>query len=189
MPLYLFIFGSLLADSGDSVNRCATFPSRKAFLELMNMPALCNSLDPNQRDPDPERLLRYPSPHFIPLKHKSHLAQRIFLLDHHSELYTRLAHLRFCISASPEGLVSITCKVKVSEVRICVTLSWIKCVFFFTDYRQEFEKIVDGLSDSLEFSRTIGIDAGSSGVSYEQGGGRGTLGEVDFYSRCVFLFL
>ncbi|EFI28032.1 hypothetical protein CC1G_14057 [Coprinopsis cinerea okayama7 len=49
-------------------------------------------------------------------------------------------------------------------------------------FRTEFEKIVDGLSDALDFSRTIGMD---SSVSYEQGGGRGTLGEVDFYTRQV----
>ena len=45
--------------------------------------------------------------------------------------------------------------------------------------------IVDNLSDALDFSRTIGADAGAS-VPYEQGGGRGTLGEVDFYTRSVF---
>jgi len=47
-------------------------------------------------------------------------------------------------------------------------------------YRREFETIVEGLSDALDFSRTIGFD---SSASYEQGGGRGTLGEVDFYTR------
>lgn len=49
-------------------------------------------------------------------------------------------------------------------------------------HRQEFENIVDGLSDALDFSRTIGVD---NTASYEQGGGRGTLGEVDFYTRWV----
>ena len=48
--------------------------------------------------------------------------------------------------------------------------------------RREFEAIVEGLSDALDFSRTIGADAGIS-APYEQGGGRGTLGEVDFYTR------
>jgi hypothetical protein len=45
---------------------------------------------------------------------------------------------------------------------------------------KEFEAIVEGLSDALDFSRTIGVD---SSAPYEQGGGRGTLGEVDFYTR------
>jgi 3-deoxy-7-phosphoheptulonate synthase len=60
--------------------------------------------------------------------------------------------------------------------------------FSSTNCRQEFEKIVEGLSDGLEFSRTIGADTGPSAIPYEQGGGRGTLGEVDFYTRCVFPF-
>jgi 3-deoxy-7-phosphoheptulonate synthase len=46
--------------------------------------------------------------------------------------------------------------------------------------RKEFEHIVEGLSDALDFSRTIGVE---SGPSFEQGGGRGTVGEVDFYTR------
>jgi len=50
-------------------------------------------------------------------------------------------------------------------------------------YRREFETIVEGLSDALDFSRTIGVESGSA--PYEKGGGRGTLGEVDFYTRCV----
>ena len=45
---------------------------------------------------------------------------------------------------------------------------------------KEFESIVDGLSDAFDFSRTIGID---STPSYEQGGGRGALRDVDFYTR------
>lgn len=49
--------------------------------------------------------------------------------------------------------------------------------------RNEFERITEGLSDALEFTRTIGM--GQDGVSYEQGGGRGPLGEVDFYTRLV----
>ena len=50
-------------------------------------------------------------------------------------------------------------------------------------HRKEFERITEGLSDALEFTRTIGI--GKDIVSYEQGGGRGALGEVDFYTRSV----
>jgi len=56
-------------------------------------------------------------------------------------------------------------------------------------HRQEFEKIVEGLSDGLEFSRTIGVDAGPSAAPYERGGSRGTLGEVDFYTSHEGLML
>lgn len=52
--------------------------------------------------------------------------------------------------------------------------------------RREFETIVQGLSDALDFSRTIGFD---SSASYEKGGGRGTLGEVDFYTSHEGLML
>ena len=45
---------------------------------------------------------------------------------------------------------------------------------------QEFETILDGLSDALSFSRTIGA---SAATPYERGGGRNTTGEVDFYIR------
>ncbi|KAJ3508996.1 hypothetical protein NLJ89_g5452 [Agrocybe chaxingu] len=55
--------------------------------------------------------------------------------------------------------------------------------------RREFETIVEGLSDALDFTRTIGADAGPSSVAYEQGGGRGTLGEVDFYTSHEGLML
>ena len=46
---------------------------------------------------------------------------------------------------------------------------------------QEFERITEGLSDAIEFTHTIGL--GKDVISYEQGGGRGALGEVDFYTR------
>ncbi|KAF9456889.1 DAHP synthetase [Collybia nuda] len=52
--------------------------------------------------------------------------------------------------------------------------------------RHEFETIVEGLSDALDFSRTIGVD---SSASYERGGGRGTVGEVDFYTSHEGLML
>ena len=53
--------------------------------------------------------------------------------------------------------------------------------------REEFERITEGLSDALEFTRTIGL--GKDSVSYEQGGGRGALGEVDFYTRSASFHL
>ncbi|RDB26513.1 Phospho-2-dehydro-3-deoxyheptonate aldolase [Hypsizygus marmoreus] len=54
--------------------------------------------------------------------------------------------------------------------------------------RREFETIIDGLSDALDFSRTIGVDPAST-ASYERGGGRGTVGEVDFYTSHEGLML
>jgi len=44
--------------------------------------------------------------------------------------------------------------------------------------------VVDGLSDSLGFSPTIGADARVANT-YERGGQTGMLGEVDFYTRYV----
>ena len=45
---------------------------------------------------------------------------------------------------------------------------------------QEFETITEGLSDALDFSRTIGVDGNAP---FERGGARSTVGEVDFYTR------
>ena len=50
-------------------------------------------------------------------------------------------------------------------------------------FRKEFERITEGLSDALDFTKTIGANLGGESVGYEQGGGKGVLGEVDFYSR------
>lgn len=49
--------------------------------------------------------------------------------------------------------------------------------------RAEFERVTEGLSDALDFTRTIGV--GRQTASYEEGGPRGALGEVDFYTRSV----
>jgi 3-deoxy-7-phosphoheptulonate synthase len=52
--------------------------------------------------------------------------------------------------------------------------------------KKEFEDIVENLSDALDFSRTIGIETGSeSAIGYEHGGGLGTFGSVDLYTRLV----
>lgn len=54
--------------------------------------------------------------------------------------------------------------------------------------KKEFEEIVANLSDALDFSRTIGIETGSeSAIEYERGGGLGTFGAVDLYTRLVYL--
>ncbi|KAF8838237.1 DAHP synthetase [Paxillus ammoniavirescens] len=55
--------------------------------------------------------------------------------------------------------------------------------------RDEFEKITEGLSDALDFSRTIGVDSGRDSAPFERGGGRGALGEVDFYTSHEGLLL
>jgi hypothetical protein len=46
--------------------------------------------------------------------------------------------------------------------------------------------MVEGLSDALAFSRTIGMDAS---VSCEKGGGRGRCVKLIFYQVRVLLFL
>ncbi|KAJ3486032.1 hypothetical protein NLI96_g4522 [Meripilus lineatus] len=89
-----------------------------------------NGLDPNDRTPDPERLLSLLSSGFASLSHPRAWS---------------LSHVR-----SPA-------------------------------LRKEFERISEGLSDALGFTRTIGY--GRESVSYEQGGGKSALGEVDFYTR------
>jgi len=54
------------------------------------------------------------------------------------------------------------------------------------ELRQEFETINEGLSDALDFSRTIGVDGNAS---FERGGARSTVGEVDFYTSHEGLML
>ncbi|KAG6840450.1 hypothetical protein C0991_006626 [Blastosporella zonata] len=54
-------------------------------------------------------------------------------------------------------------------------------------FRREFSQIIDALGDALDFSRTVGADAGSA--PYEQGGAHTTLGEVDFYTSHEGLML
>ena len=49
--------------------------------------------------------------------------------------------------------------------------------------REEYAAISEGLADALDFTRTIGLDAGREAQSYERGGGRGVLGEADVYTR------
>lgn len=52
--------------------------------------------------------------------------------------------------------------------------------------RAEFERVSEGLADALDFSRTIGAEEEGS---YEGGGRRGVLGEVDFYTSHEGLML
>ncbi|KAG9120194.1 hypothetical protein FRC07_004400, partial [Ceratobasidium sp. 392] len=54
--------------------------------------------------------------------------------------------------------------------------------------RDEFERISEGLSDALDFCRTVGANESAAG-GFESGGGRGVLGEVDFYTSHEGLML
>ncbi|TFK20030.1 DAHP synthetase [Coprinopsis marcescibilis] len=108
-----------------------------------------NGLDPNDRNPDPERMLSAYFHSTTTLNYVRGLLNSGFASLHHPRDWS-LNHVR-----SPS-------------------------------LRTEFDKIVEGLSDALDFSRTIGMDASAS---YEQGGGRGTLGEVDFYTSHEGLML
>ncbi|KAF9819448.1 hypothetical protein IEO21_02056 [Rhodonia placenta] len=109
-----------------------------------------NGLDPNDRTPDPERLLSAYFHSTTTLNYVRGLLTSGFASLHHPRDWS-LSHVR-----SPA-------------------------------LREEFERINEGLSDALDFTRTIGF--GSQHASYEQGGGRGVLGEVDFYTSHEGLML
>ncbi|KAI9057417.1 DAHP synthetase [Trametes sanguinea] len=109
-----------------------------------------NGLDPNERTPDPDRMLSAYFHSTSTLNHVRSLLTSGFASLHHPRDWS-LTHVR-----SPA-------------------------------LRNEFERITEGLSDALEFTRTIGM--GQDGQSYEQGGGRGPLGEVDFYTSHEGLML
>ncbi|KAF9234161.1 DAHP synthetase [Melanogaster broomeanus] len=111
-----------------------------------------NGLDPNNRTPDPERLLSAYFHSTATLNHVRALLTSGFASLHHPRDWS-LSHVR-----SPS-------------------------------LRSEFEKITEGLSDALEFSRTIGVDSGRESAAFERGGGRGVLGEVDFYTSHEGLML
>ncbi|TCD61912.1 hypothetical protein EIP91_007726 [Steccherinum ochraceum] len=108
-----------------------------------------NGLDPNDRTPDPERLL---SAYF------------------HST--TTLNHIRGLLTS---GFASL------NHPR-----DWSLSHVRSPALREEFERITEGLSDALGFTRTIGYGKDSS---YEQGGRRGALDEVDFYTSHEGLML
>ncbi|PBK64924.1 DAHP synthetase [Armillaria solidipes] len=108
-----------------------------------------NGLDPNDRTPDPQRLLSAYFHSTATLNHVRGLLTSGFASLHHPRDWS-FNHVR-----SPE-------------------------------LRKEFEFIVDGLSDALDFSRTIGAERSAP---FEQGGGRGTVGEVDFYTSHEGLML
>lgn len=111
-----------------------------------------NGLDPNDRTPDPERLLSAYFHSTATLNYVRGLLTSGFASLHHPRDWS-LSHVR-----SPA-------------------------------LRNEFEKITQGLSDALDFSHTIGADSGRENVPFDQGGGRGVLGEVDFYTSHEGLML
>ncbi|KAF8551220.1 DAHP synthetase [Imleria badia] len=111
-----------------------------------------NGLDPNDRTPDPQRLLSAYFHSTTTLNYVRGLLTSGFASLHHPRDWS-LSHVR-----SPS-------------------------------LRSEFEKITEGLSDALDFSRTIGVDSGKESVPFECGGGRGVLGEVDFYTSHEGLML
>ncbi|KAF8644470.1 hypothetical protein AX16_008440 [Volvariella volvacea WC 439] len=108
-----------------------------------------NGLDPEDRTPDPERLLRAYFHSTTTLNYVRGLLTSGFASLHHPSDWS-LTHVRS------------------------------------RALRREFQTIVDGLSDALDFSRTIGVDPSPP---FERGGGRGTLGEVDFYTSHEGLML
>ncbi|KAG2130753.1 DAHP synthetase [Suillus clintonianus] len=111
-----------------------------------------NGFDPNDRTPDPERLLSAYFYSTATLNYVRGLLTSGFASLHHPRDWS-LSHVR-----SPA-------------------------------LRSEFEKITEGLSDALDFSHTIGADSGKENVPFDRGGGRGVLGEVDFYTSHEGLML
>ncbi|KAI0073908.1 DAHP synthetase [Panus rudis PR-1116 ss-1] len=109
-----------------------------------------NGLDPNDRTPDPERLLSAYFHSTATLNHIRSLLTSGFASLHHPRSWS-LSHVR-----SPA-------------------------------LRAEFERINEGLNDALGFTRTIGF--WQEHTPYEKGGGRGALGEVDFYTSHEGLML
>ncbi|KAJ7035830.1 DAHP synthetase [Mycena alexandri] len=125
-------------------------------------------LDPNDRTPDPERLLSAYFHSTTTLNHVRSLLTSGFASLHHPRDWS-LNHVR-----SPSLRYEVLAEEQYEHTVIDFTHS------------KEFEHIVEGLSDALDFSRTIGVE---SGPSFEQGGDRGTVGGVDFYTSHEGLML
>ncbi|EPT00868.1 hypothetical protein FOMPIDRAFT_1036613 [Fomitopsis schrenkii] len=112
-----------------------------------------NGLDPDDRAPDPERLLSAYFHSTATLNYVRGMLTSGFASLHHPRDWS-LSHVR-----SPA-------------------------------LREEFENITEGLSDALGFASTIGLGAdGADRMSYEQGGGRGVLGEVELFTSHEGLML
>ncbi|KAL5482498.1 hypothetical protein ACEPAI_9092 [Sanghuangporus weigelae] len=113
-----------------------------------------NSLDPDARSPDPERLL--------------------------SAYFHSTATLNCVRSLLTSGFASL----QQHHPR-----DWSLAYVRSPTLRKEFERITEGLADALDFSNTIGATSGREALGFEQGGGRGVLGEVDFYTSHEGLML
>ncbi|KAF8263763.1 DAHP synthetase [Lactarius quietus] len=111
-----------------------------------------NGFNPDERTPDPERLLSAYFHSTATLNHIRGLLTSGFASLHHPRDWS-LLHVR-----SPS-------------------------------LRDEYEAISQGLSDALDFTRTIGLASGREAQSYERGGGRGVLGEADLYTSHEGLIL
>ncbi|KAI0269721.1 class-II DAHP synthetase family-domain-containing protein [Russula aff. rugulosa BPL654] len=119
-------------------------------LRFGNHTGVTPSFHPDERTPDPERLL---SAHFhstATLNHIRALLTSGFGSLHHPRDWS-LSHVR-----SPS-------------------------------LKAEYATIFEGLADALDFTRTIGRDSGREAQSYERGGGRGVLSQVDLHTRSVLL--
>ncbi|KAJ7586359.1 DAHP synthetase [Mycena floridula] len=110
-----------------------------------------NGLDPNDRKPDPQRLINAYFHSTATLNYVRGLLTSGFASLHHPRDWS-LNHVR-----SPA-------------------------------LRAEFESIVESLADALDFSRTIGAESSANG-SFELGGPRGIVGEVDLYTSHEGLML
>ncbi|KAF8580132.1 DAHP synthetase [Ramaria rubella] len=110
-----------------------------------------NGLDPDDRTPDPERLL---SAYF------------------HST--TTLNHVRALLTS---GFASLQFR---------HPRDWSLSHVRSPTLRSQFERIASSLADALDFTSTVGA---GDGKPYEAGGGRGVLGEVDFYTSHEGLML
>lgn len=111
-----------------------------------------NGFHPDERTPDPERLLSAYFHSTATLNHIRALLTSGFGSLHHPRDWS-LSHVR-----SPS-------------------------------LKAEYATVSEGLADALDFTRTIGLDSGREAQSYERGGGRGVLSEVDLYTSHEGLLL
>lgn len=122
-------------------------------------------MDPDERTPNPDRLLRQVALSTVFL-------QQFF--THGSSAYfystTTLNHVRALLTS---GFASL---------HYHHPRDWSLSHVRSPTLRQQFERIATSLADALDFTSTVGA---GDGLPYEKGGDRGVLGEVDFYTRQV----
>jgi 3-deoxy-7-phosphoheptulonate synthase len=144
-----------------------------------------DSFNPDERTPDPERLLRY-SFNFV-----AYLPVE-WLLNPCSAYFHSTATLNHIRSLLTSGFASLHHPRDWSLLHVrSQSLRWVEkqvnirvtLLTFVGLDRDEYEAISEGLSDALDLTRTIGLASGREAQSYERGGGRGVLGEADLYTR------